>query len=44
MSKKEKQQEPEIQQEPELTETPEKPEEAAPEVTVEDVPQVNWEE
>ena len=44
MSKKEKQQEPEIQQEPELTETPEKSEEAAPEVTVEDVPQVNWEE
>ncbi|MGM9603740.1 MAG: nucleotide exchange factor GrpE [Faecousia sp.] len=44
MSKKEKQQEPETKQEPELTEAPEAPEEAAPEVTVEDTPQVNWEE
>ncbi len=47
MSKKEKkQQEPETQ-EPELTETPETDEaaqEAAPEVTVEEAPQINWEE
>ena len=46
MSKKEKQQEPELEakeaQEPEETETQQA--EAAPEVTVEEAPQVNWEE
>ena len=48
MSKKEKQQEPELEtqekQEPETTETEQAASDAAPEVTVEDVPQVNWEE
>ena len=48
MSKKEKQQEPELEtqekQEPETTETEQAAPDAAPEVTVEDVPQVNWEE
>ena len=46
MSKKEKQQEPELEtqenQEPEAVETQQA--ETAPEVTVEDIPQVNWEE
>ena len=48
MSKKEKQQEPELEtqekQVPETTETEQAAPDAAPEVTVEDVPQVNWEE
>ena len=48
MSKKEKQQEPELEtqekQEPENTETEQAAPDAAPEVTVEEAPQVNWEE
>lgn len=42
MSKKEKQQEPELEEQ--SVQEPEAAQEAAPEVTVEDAPQVNWEE